>query len=45
MGANTGLYLIKNRVRRLMPIEGERLQDIPDEHTKFGKNNEVISFF
>jgi hypothetical protein len=26
-----------------MPIEGERLQDIPDEHTKFGKNNEVIS--
>ncbi|SSC08408.1 DNA (cytosine-5-)-methyltransferase [bacterium endosymbiont of Bathymodiolus sp. 5 South] len=43
MGANTGLYLIKNRVRRLMPIEGERLQDIPDEHTKFGKNNEVIS--
>ena len=43
IGTNTELYLIKNRVRRLTPIECERLQDIPDGHTKFGKNNEVIS--
>ncbi len=43
MGANTGLYYVKDRVRRLMPIECERLQDFPDNWTKFGKNNEVIS--
>ncbi len=43
MGANTGLYYVKERVRRLMPIECERLQDFPDNHTKFNNNNEVVS--
>jgi len=43
MGANTGLYYVKDKVRRLMPIECERLQDFPDNWTKFGKNNEAIS--
>jgi len=43
IGAKTGLYFIQNKVRRLTPVECERLQDFPDNWTKFGKNNEVIS--
>lgn len=39
MGANTGLYCIKERVRRLMPIECERLQDFPDNWCKFNKKD------
>lgn len=47
MGANTGLYavnLLNNfRIRRLMPLECERLQDFPDDWTKYGVNGESIS--
>lgn len=30
-------------IRRLTPIECERLQDFPDDWTKYGENNELIS--
>ena len=32
-GAKTGLYLIDGRVRKLIPLEGERLQTLPDNYT------------
>lgn len=32
-GAKTGLYLINNRVRKLTPLEAERLQTLPDNYT------------
>ena len=35
-GAKTGLYQIKDYIRKLMPIECERLQTIPDNFTKHG---------
>lgn len=35
-GAKTGLYLIKDYVRKLSPIECERLQTLPDDYTKLG---------
>lgn len=44
MGAKTGLYAIKDmEVRRLTPIECERLQGFPDDWTKFGADGELIS--
>jgi len=33
-GAKTGLYLIKDYVRKLHPIECERLQGLPDNYTE-----------
>lgn len=33
-GAKTGLYNIKNDIRKLTPIECERLQGYPDDYTK-----------
>jgi DNA (cytosine-5)-methyltransferase 1 len=33
----------KMEIRRLTPIEYERLQSFPDNWTQFGKNNETIS--
>lgn len=33
-GAKTGLYLIGDIVRKLSPIEAERLQTLPDNYTK-----------
>lgn len=33
-GAKTGLYLIKEHVRKLHPIECERLQGLPDNYTE-----------
>ena len=33
-GAKTGLYLIENTVRKLLPIEAERLQTLPDNYTE-----------
>ena len=33
----------KNRARKLTPIECERLQKIPDNWTKYGKDGEIIS--
>lgn len=33
-GAKTGLYLIDNKVRKLSPLEAERLQMLPDNYTK-----------
>ena len=35
-GAKTGLYLLDNNVRKLHPIECERLQTLPDGYTQFG---------
>lgn len=32
-GAKTGLYLINNIVRKLSPLEAERLQTLPDNYT------------
>lgn len=32
-GGKTGLYLVNNRIRRLTPIECERLQGLPDDYT------------
>jgi len=32
-GAKTGLYLINNTVRKLIPLECERLQTLPDNYT------------
>lgn len=37
-GVKTGLYEIKEHVRRLTPIECERLQTVPDNYTKFGNH-------
>ena len=40
-------YVIENgsnfRIRRLTPIECERLQAFPDDYTKYGKDGELIS--
>lgn len=35
-GSPTGLYEINGSLRRLMPIECERLQGLPDDWTRFG---------
>jgi len=37
------LVLENYRLRRLTPLECERLQGFPDEWTKYGANNELIS--
>lgn len=34
LGAKTGLYLIDNMVRKLSPVEAERLQTLPDGYTE-----------
>jgi DNA (cytosine-5)-methyltransferase 3A len=39
-GAKTGLYEIKNHVRRLTPIECERLQTVPDNYTEGVSNTQ-----
>lgn len=41
-GAKTGLYLKDSRIRRLTPIECERLQNFPDGWTKYGQDGETI---
>jgi len=33
-GAKTGLYRVENGIRRLTPLEGERLQCLPDNYTE-----------
>lgn len=38
-GAKTGLYLIDDCVRKLTPIETERLQTLPDNYTSCIKSN------
>lgn len=38
IGAKTGLYEIGEDVRRLTPLEAERLQTLPENWTKFGLN-------
>jgi DNA (cytosine-5)-methyltransferase 1 len=35
-GGNTDQYVIDYRIRRLTPIECERLQGFPDNHTEYG---------
>ena len=42
-GAKTGLYYIDSRIRKLMPVECERLQGFPDDWTKYGVDGETIS--
>ena len=40
LGAKTGLYLVgENKVRRLTPLECERVQGLPDIWTKYGNTN------
>ena len=39
-GAKTGLYEIKEEVRRLTPIECERLQTVPDNYTEGVSNTQ-----
>ena len=38
-GGRTGLYLQENRIRRLTPIEAERLQTLKDGYTEYGIQN------
>lgn len=38
-GAKTGLYLIDETVRKLTPLEAERLQTLPDNYTNIGISN------
>lgn len=38
-GAKTGLYVEKEIVRKLHPIECERLQTLPDNYTQYGIND------
>ena len=38
-GAKTGLYLINGTVRKLTPLEAERLQTLPDNYTNVGISN------
>ncbi len=46
LGAKTGLYEIEKEViRKLTPIEVERLFTLPDDYTKYGINNIIISNF
>ena len=39
MGAKTGLYKTKQRIRRLTPLECERLQGFPDDWTNNGQSD------
>jgi DNA (cytosine-5)-methyltransferase 3A len=44
LGAKTGLYEIENEViRKLTPIEAERLFTLPDNYTEYGKGDIKIS--
>ena len=42
-GGNTDQYILDNKIRRLTPIECERLQGFPDNWTKIGKELGEIS--
>ena len=42
-GGNTDQYILDNKIRRLTPIECERLQGFPDNWTKTGKELGTIS--
>lgn len=42
-GGKTGLYESNARIRRLTPKECERLQGFPDDWTKYGIGDELIS--
>ena len=44
LGAKTGLYKIDNlKIRRLTPVECERLQGFPDNWTKYGHDDKEMS--
>jgi DNA (cytosine-5)-methyltransferase 1 len=44
LGAKTGMYQLENaKIRRLTPTECERLQGFPDDWTKYGVGDELIS--
>lgn len=44
LGAKTGLYQMENtKIRRLTPIECERLQGFPDNWTQYGADGELMS--
>jgi len=42
-GAKTGLYSVDDGIRRLTPLECERLQAFPDDWTKYGQDGAVMS--
>jgi DNA (cytosine-5)-methyltransferase 3A len=39
-GAKTGLYQVTERIRKLTPVECERLQSLPDGYTKIVSNSQ-----
>jgi site-specific DNA-cytosine methylase len=39
LGGKTGLYFDKNKIRKLTPLECERLQTLPDNYTQYGLIN------
>ncbi|MBR3208767.1 MAG: DNA (cytosine-5-)-methyltransferase [Bacilli bacterium] len=41
--SNWGIVDERHRIRRLVPLESERLQGFPDNWTKYGKDNKLIS--
>lgn len=42
-GGKTGLYKTEKGIRRLTPIECEKLQGFPKDFSKYGKDGELIS--
>lgn len=40
MGAKTGLYEVENTIRKLTPVECERLQTVPDNYTSICSDNQ-----
>ena len=40
-GGNTDQFIKQNKIRRLTPIECERLQGFPDNWTKYGQSGEI----
>lgn len=40
LGAKTGLYAVGNVIRRLTPVECERLQTVPDNYTNIGHTSD-----
>jgi DNA (cytosine-5)-methyltransferase 1 len=40
-GNNTDQFIRQNRIRRLTPVECERLQGFPDNWTKYGQSGEI----
>lgn len=44
LGAKTGLFKVGSRIRKLIPLECERLQGLPDNWTKWGIDEKGTKF-